>query len=122
MEVKKIMEKVKAKIKETKEKAKAKVQAAKKDVFEFVLANPGVCVPVASGIGMLFIGASRIAKSKIEACKVADNNWTGCSYMATHPLTNDEIRELDQRMGHGQTKGDALAEMGVLKEENRRKN
>lgn len=47
---------------------------------------------------------------------------TGLDYIASHRPTNDEILELSNRMTYqGQSKGEALNEMGLLKDEKRRK-
>jgi hypothetical protein len=46
---------------------------------------------------------------------------TGEEFMLKHPLRNDEILELGSRMIDGESKGEALNDMGLLRKERRRK-
>lgn len=91
------------------------------DKFLLYLAeNPGSIIPFAS---ILFGGLNLLINCRI---KQNSNCWvkdivTEEKFLAKHPLTNSEILELGERMSNGELKGEALSNMGLLKEEKRRK-
>ena len=110
---------IRVRIKRKWEKAKEKA----KDFGQFVKENPQVVPMILSGFGMLVGGGVRLiagSGKNNESCMIKDD-VTGCEFKTKHPLTNDEILELGDRMIDGEWKGQALQEMGVLKKERRRK-
>ena len=119
-----VVETIKTKLSAAKEKVKEKTDEGKEKVLKFVDDHPEVIIPVISGLGMLtagiFSGIMKSGSKRIEHCRVQDD-VTDEYFLAAHPLTNDEILELGDRMIDGQRKGDALEEMGLLKKEKRRK-
>lgn len=88
-----------------------------------VAENLGWIIPAAgltiSGLGAisgLFSGTK-----KLEKCLVEDN-YTGEDLLVKHPLTNSDILEMSDRMKEdGVTKAEALYDMGLLRNEKRRK-
>lgn len=115
------------KIENMKEKAKEKVEVLKTKVekgAKFVAENSWMVMPVLSGLGTLAItimGVSKDKKAKYnQACLVKDD-ISGLKFKTTHPLTNHEIMELGERMNNGQSKGEALDEMELLKKERKRR-
>ncbi len=113
-------EKAKPKIKETYEKAKN----VTKVVIDTFKENPMLAVMAVSSIGTVVTGvASAITKNREEndeACTTYDP-YAGANLMTTHELTNSEILEMTDRMKTGQTKGQALNDMGLLRDEKRRR-
>ena len=111
---------VKKKAEETKEKAVKK----KEIIQETVKKYPQVVKPVLTAAGMVALGAIRtinsIEQGKIEACKVQDD-VSGLDFVTKHPLTNQEILELDSKLMEGQTTGEALQDMKLLRKERKRK-
>jgi len=85
--------------------------------------NIGWVVP-AIGLTVSFIsiiGSALSGDKKREACLVEDD-FTGEDLMVKHPLTNSDILEMSDRMKtDGVTKAEALDDMGLLKNERRRK-
>ena len=105
-------------------KAKKWVKDKVDKTMTFFTENPMLVMPILSGVGMLIGGAVKIATSggntRYEACLVEDD-VTGEELLTKHPLTNDEILELGERMIDGQPKGAALDDMGLLRNERRRR-
>ena len=118
---------VKEKAKELVNSAKEKVKKTKenvKEVISFFGEHPEVVMPILSGLGMLTSGvvmyANKKEKDSVDACLVEDD-VTGLNFRTRHSLTNAEILELGDRMIDGQTKGNALNDMGLLKDEKKRR-
>lgn len=91
------------------------------DKFLLYLAeNPNCVIPLVSivfgGFNLLMSSANK----RNNNCWVVDN-ITKEKFLTKHPLTNGEILELGERMNDGELKGEALSNMGLLKEEKRRK-
>ena len=86
----------------------------------FIAKNPMLIMPLAS----LFVGCIGAVTGggakRYESCKVEDD-VTGENLITKHPLTNDEILELGDRMNEGIPKGRALDDMGLLRKERKRK-
>lgn len=105
-------------------KVKRKVAEKTDKALCFLADNPQVTLPLLSGVGMLIGGGTKMilnaGNRKLDHCRVEDD-VTGADYLTEHPLTNDEILELNRRMSFGQPKGEALKEMGLLRKEKRRK-
>lgn len=112
-EKKTFMVKVKEKAKETKAKWKKK----KDDAFHFLAENPQITVSLFSALGTIGIGTgmaiSKSAKRHYEACRVEDD-VTGECFTLKHPLTNEEVMELNRRMIDGESKAEILEDMGLL--------
>lgn len=91
------------------------------DSFLLYLAeNPGAIIPFAS---IIFGGANLLIncrRKRNDDCLVKDT-ITNENYLLKHPLSNSEILELSERMNSGETKGEALSSMELLREEKRRK-
>ena len=104
---------MKEKFKEKREKAKER----KESIFHFLAENPQITMSLFSALGTIGLGGviavSRANKRRIEACQVEDD-VTGETFMVDHPLSNDEILELNERMQSGQSKAEALKDMGLL--------
>ena len=120
MEIKLKKDELKQKVNEVVEKGKEKL----KKIGGFFGEHPET-IPASIMFGLSVItaiaGAARGSSQKqLERCKVEDD-VTGLDFLTTHPMTNGEILELGERMIDGQPKGDALADMGLLKKEKRRK-
>ena len=118
------MGKIKEKIKEKYNSAKETLAIIKEETLKYLGEHPEVVIPIiTSGIGV-FVGLSTLAKSNekdmIGACQVEDD-ITGLNFLTEHPMTNAEIIELGDRMMDGQSKGQALNEMGLLRDERTRK-
>lgn len=115
-----IFEKAKKKFGEF--KAKAKEFGGK--VVDKALEHPEITLPFIVGLGSMAIGGAKAianaGEKQLERCMVEDD-VTGLKYLTDHPLNNDEILELSEKMVDGQTKGEALNDMGVLKKEKKRK-
>lgn len=115
--------KLKAKAIEVKNQVVEKAKVVKDTTVQFFEDHPASFIPVLSAAGMLFSGIMAAANQKSdnykEKCLVEDD-VTGQDFRTTHPMTNNEILELGSRMIDGQTKGDALCEMGLLAKEKRR--
>lgn len=107
-------EKIKTKVKETKDN----LVERKENLMKFLGEHPELVMPLISGLTMLIGGglkiASNSANKRLEKCKVKDD-VTGEYYITDHPLTNEEILELSDRMVDGETKGNALKEMDLLR-------
>ena len=111
-------------VKDKVNKTKAWVEDKVEKTGKFLSDHPQLIIPIISGVGMLISGGYRIAangnKEYMEHCRVQDE-VTEEYFLTNHPLTNTEILELGERMIDGQTKGDALNSMGLLRNENKRK-
>ena len=120
------MENIKAKAKNLKDSAKEKAVNAKEKVGKFFEENKEVTSGLISfGFTLLpavvvAIGGAIAGSKNPEACLVEDD-VTGLDFKTKHPMTNKEILELGDRMIDGQSKGDALNEMGLLKKEKKRR-
>lgn len=112
-EKKNIFVKTKEKFKEKRKKAKEN----KERLFHFLAENPQITMSLFSAIGTIGIGGaiavSKASRRHLEACQVEDD-LTGENFLVDHPLTNDEILELNERMRCGQSKAEALRDMGLL--------
>lgn len=86
--------------------------------------NPMLIIPIISGITAIFGGAVKAignaGNGHYDQCLVEDD-VTGEEFLVKHPMTNDEILELGNRMIDGEWKGSALDEMGLLRNERKRK-
>lgn len=115
--------KLKEKAIEVKDQVIQKAKDVKEKAIRFVEENPGLIIPILSGAGMLVSGVLAAANGKTDErekmCLVEDD-ITGQNFKTIRPMTNSEILELGERMVDGQTKGDALNTMGLLKNEKRR--
>ena len=121
-----LKEKIKAKASELKSKVKEKFEqfGAYLDEHEemgklVVYGTMGVIGGLVTGISTVSSMASGSPTNTIPSCRVEDD-VTGLEFRTKRPLTNDQILELGERMIDGQTKGNALYEMGVLKKERKR--
>lgn len=112
--VKKFIGKVKEKVKKTKEKA----NETKESAFRFLAENPQITISLFSALGTIGIGAtmaiSKAGRRHYEACQVVDD-VTGEKFLLDHPLTNEEILEINRRMIDGESKADILEDMGLLR-------
>lgn len=126
-----LKEKTKEKVEEKTEekigfftKVKLWGKAVKEGTVEFVAENPTMTVPILTGLFMfgagLFRGLTGTGGKRYEHCRVQDP-ITGEYFLTDHPLTNSEIRELGDRMSEGSSKGEALEDMNLLREEKKRK-
>ena len=90
----------------------------------FISDNPMLIIPIISGVTAIFGGAakaiSNVGNGQYDKCLVEDD-VTGEEFLVKHPMTNDEILELGSRMIDGEWKGSALDEMGLLRNERKRK-
>lgn len=80
--------------------------------------NPGAMVPLIGALGQIIgAGAAIYSASANKRSKVyfSKDDVTGEKYKLVHELTNDEILELSSRMIDGDSKGEALEMMGLLK-------
>ena len=119
------IENAKAKIKEVGSKAKEKAVETKQKIEKFVDEDAGMVMmllPMASSVLLAIAGnAAASKKERYDRCLVEDDR-TGEDLMVKHPLTNDEIMDLSDRMhAFDQSKGEALRDMGLLKKERSRK-
>lgn len=124
MDVKEKVEKVKAKAKEVKEKVKEKAKPVGEAFSKVCEEKPDLIIKVAMVIGGTLVGvlsgAVDTSSSRNEKCLVEDK-VTGCEYLTKHPLTNSEILELSNRMSDGETHGEALNNMGLLRKDKKRR-
>ena len=106
------------------EKGKLWMKAIKDGTREFIVENPAMTMPILTGLimfgGGILKGLTGTGGKRYEHCKVQDP-ITGEYYLTEHPLTNGEIRELGERMSSGEMKGEALDNMGLLRDEKKRK-
>ena len=101
-----------------------KMKEVGKAVVDVLVKNPMMLIPVISGIFGIVGKIASIAAGNGNSWNehyLAEDEISGESYRLRHPLTNDEILELSDRMVDGETKGEALDNMGLLKSERRRR-
>lgn len=124
MEVKEKIKKAKEQIGESFRKVKGKIGEKVDKSLCFLAEHPEVTIPLLSSVGMLIGGGVRIISNagnrNLDHCRVQDD-ITDEEFLTEHPLTNDEILELGRRMNLGEPKGVALQEMGLLRNERKRK-
>lgn len=120
-------EKVKPKFDAGVEKVKAggkKVVETTKIVGETFVKNPMLAVMFISTVGSTVVSiANTISKNKDEEedrCTTYDS-YAGMDITTTHELSNQEILEMTERMKAGQKKVEALNDMGLLREDKKRK-
>lgn len=113
--------------KETKKERKSVkewISEKKNNFLTFCGEHPQIILPIISGIGMLVSGGIRLASEqgnkRLDSCKVRDD-VTEEYFLVAHPMTNTEILELGERMIDGESKGRALNDMGLLRDEKKRK-
>lgn len=124
MEIKEKTKKIKEKAKDIKENVVSKAKKVGKVIVEVTETNPSLIITIGMGIGSAVIGiltgAASAQTDKYEHSKVEDD-VTGLNYLAKHPLTNREILELSERKVDGETTGEALENMGLLRNEKKRR-
>ena len=100
-----------------------KVKEVGKAVGEVLVKNPFLIIPIVSTVfGVIGKVASAAAGGGTwNEHYLAEDDITGEEYRLRHPMTNSEILELSDRMVDGQTKGEAFDNMGLLRNETRRK-
>jgi hypothetical protein len=104
------------------QKTKTKVASGLNSFAEFVSKNQAMILPMVSMLGsMAFKGLTMLAGANQNDRCLSEDDVTGEEFMLKHPLRNDEILELGSRMVDGETKGEALNDMGLLRKERRRK-
>lgn len=110
----KLVEKVKRKVKEVKKKA----SETKENMFRFLAENPQITISLFSALGTIGIGTtmaiSKAGRRHYEACRVKDD-VTEEYFLLDHPLTNEEIMEINRRMIDGESKANILEDMGLLR-------
>lgn len=113
-------EKVKPKVDNVKEKAKK----GGKIVYETMTKNPMLAGMVISSVlstaGTIVSVIARNHDEEEDRCTTYDP-YAGMDLTTKHELTNGEILEMTQRMKNGDTKVEALNDMGLLREEKKRK-
>ena len=101
-----------------------KVKEVGKIAGEIIVKNPMLLIPIVSGVfgiaGRIVSGAAKNHDAWNEHY-LSEDDVTGEDFRLKHPMTNEEILELGDRMEGGQSKGDALDEMGLLRNERRRR-
>lgn len=106
------------------DKVKLWGKALKQGTTEFIVENPAMTMPILTGLimfgGGILKGLTGSSGKRLERCKVQDP-ITGEYFLAEHPLTNTEILELGERMSDGESKGEALDNMNLLRDEKKRK-
>lgn len=119
-----MFEEIKAKVQEKGEQAKKWGEKKKNEVTETVKKYPFIVKPILIATGTILVGifktVNSIQEGKTNKCKV-ESDISGLDYIVKHPMTNQEILELDQKMADGERKGEALDDMELLKKERRRK-
>lgn len=120
-------EKMKPKIDKGVEKVKAggkKVVETTKIVGETFVKNPMLAVMALSTIGStvttVLNTVSRNKEEEEDRCTTYDS-YAGMDITTTHELSNQEILEMTERMKAGQKKVEALNDMGLLREDKKRK-
>lgn len=109
---------------EEKQSFSQKVKEVGKAISEVLVKNPMLIIPVVSGIFGIVGKVLSIAAGGGHDWNehyLSEDDVTGEEYRLRHPMTNAEILELSDRMVDGQTKGEALDDMGLLRNEKRRK-
>ena len=80
--------------------------------------NPGAMIPLIGVFGQIIGAGAAIYtanSNKQNKAIFSKDDVTGERYKLIHELTNDEILELSSRMADGNSKGEALETMGLLK-------
>lgn len=103
-------------------RAGRKVKAAGAKVVDVVMRaideKPELIVPIASGLFAIIGGGFRLIKDGRanweSQCEVEDD-ISGVMLKTRHPLSNEEILELDERISAGGSKGKELQDMGLLR-------
>lgn len=120
-------EKVKPKFDKGVEKVKAggkKVVETTKIVGETFVKNPMLAVMALTTIGSTVTTVmntiSRNKEEEEDRCTTYDS-YAGMDITTTHELSNQEILEMTERMKAGQKKVEALNDMGLLREDKKRK-
>ena len=120
-------EKVKPKFDKGVEKVKAggkKVVETTKIVGETFVKNPMLAVMALSTIGStvttVLNTVSRNKEEEEDRCTTYDS-YAGMDITTTHELSNQEILEMTERMKAGQKKVEALNDMGLLRDDKKRK-
>ena len=120
-------EKVKPKVDKGVEKVKAggkKVVETTKIVGETFVKNPMLAVMALTTIGSTVTTVmntiSRNKEEEEDRCTTYDS-YAGMDITTTHELSNQEILEMTERMKAGQKKVEALNDMGLLREDKKRK-
>lgn len=101
-----------------------KVKEVGKAIAEVLVKNPVMIIPVVSGVLGIVGKVASIAMGgghNWNEHYLSEDDVTGEEFRLRHPMTNSEILELGDRMIDGQSKGDALEDMGLLRNERRRK-
>lgn len=113
-EKKSFVAKIKEKVKNSREKWNEKKESA----IHYLAEHPEVTMSLFSALGTIGIGTgiaiSKAGRRYHEACQVTDD-ITGEDLLLDHPLTNEEIMELNRRMKDGESKADILEDMGLLR-------
>ena len=119
-----MLDDVKAKAKDLKEKAKEKAISGVEAVGKYMDEHPNRIVPIVTSSIAIVAGVitaiANIGTERDDLCWVQDD-VTELDFHTKKALTNSDILELGERMIDGQTKGDALNEMGLLAKEKKRK-
>ena len=104
------------------QRTKTKVSSGLNSFAEFMSKNPAMVATIIPMVGSLaFKGLSMLAGANQNDRCLSEDDVTGEEFMLKHPLRNDEILELGSRMVDGESKGEALNDMGLLRKERRRK-
>ena len=115
---KNIFEKAKEFIKTGAEKVKEQAKIIGEAAMGVIAENPILLIPIiTSATAILGGGIKKIqdgGKERAEACRIP-NNLTGVDWELKRPMTNEQNMEYENRLINGQTPGDALDEMGLLK-------
>lgn len=119
-------EKVVPKMKETAEKVKEtanKAKAAGKIVVDTFKENPTLAVMAIASVKdiiSIVVATTERSREENQARLQTHDAYSDCDLTTKHELTNAEILEMTERMKTGQTKAEALNDMGLLKKERRR--
>ena len=118
------MEDLKTKLNEGTQKIKTEAKRVGNLAVEYINSHDEMIKPIMIGmagiIGGLIAGFANVETREGASCSVEDD-VTGLNFRTKHALNNSEILELGNRMIDGQTKGDALDDMGLLKKERKRR-
>ena len=118
----KFKEKVKVKAVELKAKAKETLERFGAYWSEHDELDKVVLYGITGIIGGIITGVATISGGgPAPASCLVEDDVTGLDFRTKKPLTNSQILELGDRMIDGQTKGEALSEMGMLKKERKRR-
>lgn len=124
MNFKEIKEKAKEKVEKAKEKTAEGLKKVGEATVKVITSRPAMAFSAFVAVGGTMVGilsgAGQLGKDSYEHSKVTDE-VTGLDYLAKHPLTNSEILELSDRMVDGETTGEALNNMGLLRNEKKRR-